>query len=104
MPLSFRMYRVRGGLGDWNHTTLVIDEKDFSLSHLSEREVVAHALWCKLMENERTTWGIQSDKPSATARVLRKLCEKAGPDGVTKVKRHLTMCIVFERLKQMGDD
>lgn len=87
------IYRVRGGLGDYNHFTVTITKWD--LLTMGESSAVAHATWRLLLDNEKDKWGYDTGRPSSTARVLRKLCDRHGVD---KVKAEFTSKLVFQCL------
>ena len=53
-----------------------------------------HAAWRELWKNEKDKWGNETKKVSATARVLRKLCDMQGVDFV---KEAFTAGITFEK-------
>ena len=92
--MNIFFYRVRGGLGDNNHFTVSVTQSDITFAP-SEHHAVAHAAWCKLLDNEKDQWGNDLGRPSATARVIRAQCKKLG---VEKVKSMFVEKLVIECL------
>jgi len=85
------------------YTRVYVDEVNILLAGddpIKLREAVGHQAWLDMWANETDQWGYPTDTPSATARVLRKLCDSV-PGGATQVKQKFVETITF---KQVDDD
>lgn len=84
------MYKVTTPAG--GSLLVPVEVRDIELS--GEHAAVAHAAWRELWKNEKDKWGNETKKVSATARVLKKLCDMQGVD---VVKEAFTAGITFEK-------
>ena len=87
-------YCVRGAINSEHYISVFVDYKDIDI--LGEQQAVGHAAWIELWENEKDEDGVRTDRPSHTARVLRKLCQSVGTDDV---KKKFISSIVFQKVK-----